>query len=68
MARVGEKLYVTVRGVSPEGRLSLAYIQSEKNRTRSPNRRERRRAARGEGSGSVAGEFEGQSLDAVLEL
>ena len=48
-AAVGDKMYVRVKGVDEEGRLSLSYEAREKDRPRPPNRRERRGAARGEG-------------------
>eukprot|EP00752_Nemacystus_decipiens_P017765 g15927.t2 len=47
-ADVGDKMHVKVDGVDEEGRLSLAYVAREKDRPGPPNRRERRRAERGE--------------------
>ncbi|CAM9862061.1 unnamed protein product, partial [Ectocarpus fasciculatus] len=57
-ASVGDKMYVRVNGVDEEGRLSLAYVAREKDRPKPPNRRERRRAARGdkEAAESTGGE------------
>lgn len=62
-ASVGDKMYVRVNGVDEEGRLSLAYVEREQDRPKPPNRRQRRRAARGEGDEEdmkaveVTGEF-----------
>ena len=47
-ASVGDKMYVRVNGLDEEGRLSLAYEAREQDRPRPPNRRQRRRAERGE--------------------
>lgn len=57
-ASVGENMYVRVNGVDEEGRLSLAYVARDKDRPKPPNRRERRRAARGDKeAGENKGEF-----------
>lgn len=56
-AAVGDKMYVRVNGADEEGRLSLAYVAREKDRPKLPNRRERRRAARGEGGPVDKGEL-----------
>lgn len=55
-AAVGDKLYVRVNGVDDEGRLSLAYVAREQDRPKPPNRRQRRRAERGESETVEAGE------------
>ena len=51
-------MYVRVNGVDEEGRLSLAYAAREKDRPKPPNRRQRRRAERGEGEAGPAGNGE----------
>ncbi|CAN0065774.1 unnamed protein product, partial [Hapterophycus canaliculatus] len=47
-ATEGDKMYVRVNGVDEEGRLSLAYVAREQDRPKPPNRRQRRRAERGD--------------------
>ncbi|CAM9593841.1 unnamed protein product [Scytosiphon promiscuus] len=67
-ATAGDKMYVRVNGVDEEGRLSLAYVAREQDRPKPANRRQRRRAERGEvevteADGAPEEEDEGEEVE-----
>lgn len=50
-------MYVRVKGLDAEGRLSLLYVGRERDRPKPPNRRERRAAERGQASSDSPRKF-----------